>query len=43
MATAKMRFTHTIHMPARGRRETAPLERPTTTSSVHMPSEKANR
>ena len=36
-------FTVTIHVPARGSREMAPDDSPTTTSSVHIPSEKANR
>src|SRR4051794_18918823 len=43
MTIAKNRFTQTIHMPARGRRAIAPDDNPTTTSSVHMPSEKTNR
>src|ERR1700759_3525494 len=43
MTIAKTRFTHTTHMPARGRRAIAPDDRPTTTSSVHIPSENTNK
>src|SRR6185503_15083325 len=43
MMIANSRFTHTIHIPARGSRAIAPDDRPTTTSSVHIPSENTNR
>src|ERR1019366_3756614 len=43
MMIAKARLTHTIHIPARGNFATAPLDRPTTTSSADMPSEKEKR
>ena len=43
MTKAKTFLTVSIHAPARGNRDSEPAERPTTTSSVHMPSEKVNR
>src|SRR5689334_7441828 len=43
MTIAKKRFTHTIHMPARGRRAIVPDPTPTTTNSVHIPSENTNK
>src|SRR5438874_6121252 len=43
MTSANTRFTHTIHTPARGSRVNVPDESPTTTSSVHIPSENTNR
>src|SRR4051812_31131214 len=43
MTIANTRFTHTIHIPARGSRAIAPDDSPTTTSSVHIPSEKTNK
>ena len=43
ITSAKTRFTHTIHIPARGSRAIAPDDSPTTTSSVHIPSENTNR
>src|SRR5215831_1318815 len=43
MTTAKKRFTQTIHKPARGIRAILPDDNPTTTSSVHIPSENTNR
>src|SRR5207237_562517 len=35
--------THTTHIPARVSRAIAPVERPTTTSNVHIPSENTNK
>src|SRR3569833_1814825 len=43
MMIANTLFTHTIHIPARGSRAIAPDDSPTTTSSVHIPSENTNR
>src|SRR5262245_44235583 len=43
MTIAKNRFTHTIHRPARGRRAIVPDPTPTTTNSVHIPSENTNK
>src|SRR5215204_1644179 len=43
MINAKPRLTQTIHAPAFGSREILPLNKPTTTSSAHIPREKLNR
>src|SRR6185369_15311997 len=43
MTIAKKRFTHTIHMPARGKRAIVPDPTPTTTNSVHIPNENTNK
>src|SRR5215213_11177342 len=43
MTSAKTFFTVTIHAPARGNRASEPLESPTITRSVDIPSENVSR